>query len=43
MADLLAERTRLRVFVAEDPLTAILRGTAKAMLDRKTYRDVFIA
>ena len=43
LADLLAERTRLRVFVAEDPLTAILRGTAKAMLDRKTYRDVFIA
>jgi rod shape-determining protein MreB len=43
LAELLSERTKLRVFVAEDPLTAVLRGTARAMLDRQTYRDVFIA
>ena len=31
------------VYVAEDPLTAVLRGTARAMLDRKAFKDVFIA
>ncbi|MBQ1845616.1 MAG: rod shape-determining protein [Desulfovibrio sp.] len=43
LAELLCERTKLRVFLAEDPLTAVLRGTAKAMLNRQAYQDVFIA
>lgn len=43
LAELLCERTKLRVFLAEDPLTAVLRGTAKAMLNRQAFQDVFIA
>ena len=38
----IARETRLKVFVDKDPLTTVLRGTAKAMLDRETYRSVFI-
>ena len=43
LAELLCERTKLRVFLAEDPLTAVLRGTARAMLNRQAFQDVFIA
>lgn len=42
LPELLSERTGLHVFVADDPLTAVLRGTAKAMQDRKTYKGVFL-
>lgn len=38
----LARETRLRVFVDGDPLTTVLRGTARAMNDRKGYRSIFI-
>ncbi|MBQ3060368.1 MAG: rod shape-determining protein [Desulfovibrio sp.] len=38
----IAGETRLNVFVDQDPLTTVLRGTARAMLDRKTYNSVFI-
>ena len=38
----LARETRLRVFVDEDPLTTVLRGTARAMADRKGFASVFI-
>ncbi|MBO4301528.1 MAG: rod shape-determining protein, partial [Desulfovibrio sp.] len=38
----IARETRLKVFVDKDPLTTVLRGTARAMLDRKLYHPVFI-
>lgn len=38
----IARETRLKVFVDKDPLTTVLRGTARAMLDRRTYHSVFI-
>ncbi len=38
----IARETRLKVFVDKDPLTTVLRGTAKAMLDRRAYQAVFI-
>lgn len=38
----IARETRLNVFVDKDPLTTVLRGTARAMLDRKLYEPVFI-
>ncbi|WP_304736730.1 rod shape-determining protein [uncultured Desulfovibrio sp.] len=38
----IARETRLKVFVDKDPLTTVLRGTAKAMLDRRAYQSVFI-
>ena len=38
----IARETHLKVFVDKDPLTTVLRGTARAMLDRKTYNSVFI-
>lgn len=38
----IARETRLKVFVDKDPLTTVLRGTARAMLDRQTYHSVFI-
>lgn len=38
----ISRETRLKVFVDKDPLTTVLRGTARAMLDRRTYRSVFI-
>ncbi|MBD5558594.1 MAG: rod shape-determining protein [Desulfovibrio sp.] len=38
----LARETRLRVFVDADPLTTVLRGTARAMADRKGHASVFI-
>lgn len=38
----LSRETRLKVFVDTDPLTTVLRGTARAMLSRDTYRSVFI-
>lgn len=38
----IARETHLKVFVDKDPLTTVLRGTARAMLDRQTYQTVFI-
>ena len=38
----IARETRLKVFVDKDPLTTVLRGTARAMLDRQPYHSVFI-
>lgn len=38
----LARETHLKVIVDQDPLTTVLRGTAKAMLNRQTYKSVFI-
>ncbi|WP_298032360.1 rod shape-determining protein [uncultured Desulfovibrio sp.] len=38
----IARETRLKVFVDKDPLTTVLRGTAKVMLDRRAYQAVFI-
>ena len=38
----ISRETRLKVFVDKAPLTTVLRGTARAMLDRETYRSVFI-
>lgn len=38
----IARETRLKVFVDKDPLTTVLRGTAKAMLNRRAYQSVFI-
>lgn len=32
----------LKVVVDDEPLTTVLRGTAACMMDRKTYKDVFI-
>ena len=38
----IAQETRLKVFVDKDPLTTVLRGTARAMLDRQAYHAVLI-
>jgi rod shape-determining protein MreB len=38
----IARETQLKVFVDKNPLTTVLRGTARVMLDRKTYRSAFI-
>ena len=38
----IARETRLKVFVDKDPLTTVLRGTARSMLDRQLYHSVFI-
>ncbi len=38
----IARETRLKVFVDKEPLTTVLRGTARAMLDRRAYHTVFI-
>ena len=43
LPELLSDRTGLHVFVTEDSLTAVLRGTAKAMQDRKNYKGVFLS
>lgn len=38
----LSQETGLNVYLDDDPLTTVLRGTARAMLHRGTYRSVFI-
>lgn len=38
----LASETRLKVFLDKEPLTTVLRGTARAMLHRDTYKSAFI-
>lgn len=38
----IAHETKLKVFVDKAPLTTVLRGTARAMLDRDLYAPVFI-
>ena len=36
----LRERTELPVYVAEDPLTAVVRGTGQVLEDPDTYKRV---
>lgn len=38
----LSRETRLKVFLDSDPLTTVLRGTAKTMLNRVKYEPIFI-
>lgn len=38
----LARETRLKVFVDKDPLTTVLRGTSRAMLNRNEFKSAFI-
>ncbi len=38
----LASEIKLKVFLDKDPLTTVLRGTARAMLDRQTFKSAFI-
>lgn len=38
----LARETRLKVFLEKDPLTTVLRGTARAMLNRAEFKSAFI-
>lgn len=38
----LARETRLKVFVDKDPLTTVLRGTSRAMLNRSEFKSAFI-
>lgn len=38
----LARETKLKVIVDKDPLTTVLRGTSRAMLNRETFKSVFI-
>lgn len=38
----IARETRLKVFVDRDPLTTVLRGTARAMLNRGGCQSIFI-
>ncbi len=39
----LGRETRLKIFVDNDPLTTVLRGTAKTMLERKKFASAFIS
>lgn len=38
----LARETRLKVFLDKDPLTTVLRGTSRAMLNRSQFKSAFI-
>ncbi|MDR1776245.1 MAG: rod shape-determining protein [Desulfovibrio sp.] len=38
----IARETQLKVFLDKEPLTTVLRGTARAMTDKKTYFSAFI-
>ncbi|MBO4335363.1 MAG: rod shape-determining protein [Desulfovibrio sp.] len=38
----IARETHLQVYLDSDPLTTVLRGTAKTMLEPKVYRTVFV-
>jgi len=38
----LARETHLKVFLDKDPLTTVLRGTSRAMLDRVQFKSAFI-
>lgn len=38
----IARETRLKVLVDKDPLTTVLRGTSRAMLQRQVFKSVFI-
>ena len=38
----LAAETRLKVFLDKDPLTTVLRGASRAMLNRDEFRSAFI-
>ncbi|MDR1856469.1 MAG: rod shape-determining protein [Desulfovibrio sp.] len=42
MDQFLARETRLNVYIDKEPLTTVLRGTARVMLDRRGYRDVIL-
>ncbi|MDG2454654.1 MAG: rod shape-determining protein, partial [Bacteroidia bacterium] len=36
----ISSKTKLPVYVAEDPLRAVVRGTAIALRDTKTYKTI---
>ena len=38
----LAAETRLKVFLDKDPLTTVLRGASRAMLNRGEFKSAFI-
>lgn len=38
----LAQETRLKIFLDSDPLTTVLRGTSRAMLNRTEFKSAFI-
>lgn len=38
----LAQEARLKVFLDKDPLTTVLRGTSRAMLNRAAFKSAFI-
>lgn len=38
----LSRETRLKVFLDKDPLTTVLRGTSRAMLNRQAFKSAFI-
>ena len=38
----ISRETRLKVYVDTEPLTTVLRGTARAMLERDAFQSVFI-
>ena len=38
----IARETHLQVYLDSDPLTTVLRGTAKTMLEPRVYRTVFV-
>lgn len=38
----LAQETRLKIFLDNDPLTTVLRGTARAMLNKTQFKSAFI-
>lgn len=40
LAELLNERLRVAVYIAHDPLTAVVRGTGNVLENLDTYRDV---
>jgi len=38
----ISSKTKLPVYVAEDPLRAVVRGTAVALKNLKSYKTIFI-
>jgi len=43
LADVLAEQLKIPVYIADDPLTAVARGTGMILEDIEAYKDVLIA
>jgi rod shape-determining protein MreB len=42
LRDLLAERTKMQVHLAEDPLGCVVRGTGKVLNELDTLRKVLV-